>query len=120
MKSIRLCVCGGRNYGDKEKVYRVLNKLLLMIPPHKDVVLVHGGASGADTLASQWATMVQIKQECFMADWQNLGKKAGIVRNRKMLDSGIDFLVAFPGGKGTENMITIAQKAGIRAMVVKD
>jgi len=30
-----------------------------------------------------------------------------------MLDSGINLLVAFPGGKGTADMIARCQKAGI-------
>jgi hypothetical protein len=51
--------------------------------------------------------------EEYKADWDTYGKSAGPIRNQKMLDTGIDYVIAFPGGRGTEHMKKIARKAGV-------
>ena len=48
-----------------------------------------------------------------------LGRKAGPIRNQRMLDEGKpDLVVAFPGGKGTNGMIDLARNAGVRVILV--
>jgi len=47
------------------------------------------------------------------ADWSGLHCAAGRVRNKKMLEMEPDGVVAFPGGNGTKNMISISRKAGV-------
>ena len=38
-----------------------------------------------------------------------------MIRNRRMLEEGRpDLVIAFPGGKGTANMVRIALQAGIQ------
>ena len=51
------------------------------------------------------------------ADWTKHGKAAGPIRNQKMLDECPDLVVAFPGGKGTADMVRRAMKAGIDCWV---
>jgi hypothetical protein len=52
----------------------------------------------------------------FSADWDKLGAAAGPVRNQKMLVEGRpDLVVAFPGGKGTADMVRRSERAGISA-----
>jgi len=47
-------------------------------------------------------------------EWDELGKKAGPLRNQRMLDEGKpDLVVAFPGGGGTKDMVRRAVKAGV-------
>ena len=42
----------------------------------------------------------------FDADWQKYGRAAGPIRNKQMLDEGSpDLVIAFAGGRGTENMV---------------
>jgi hypothetical protein len=54
-----------------------------------------------------------------MADWKRLGRKAGPIRNQRMLVEGKpDLVVAFPGGKGMAGMVTLARNASIGIMVV--
>ena len=49
--------------------------------------------------------------------WDELGKKAGPLRNQRMLDDGKpDMVVAFPGGGGTKDMVRRAAKAGVAIM----
>ena len=55
----------------------------------------------------------------FQADWAGLGRKAGPIRNKLMLDEGKpDLVVAFPGGRGTAHMTRIARGAGIEVIEV--
>jgi hypothetical protein len=53
------------------------------------------------------------------AEWEKFGKKAGFIRNEKMLALGKpDLVVAFPGGVGTAMMVRLARKQGIRVIEV--
>ena len=52
--------------------------------------------------------------ELFPADWKVRGRAAGHIRNQQMLDEGRPHLVvAFPGGRGTADMVRRARAAGI-------
>jgi YspA, cpYpsA-related SLOG family len=109
-RKVRICVCGGRSYSDATTLRKTLDRFL----PWKDkMILVAGGASGADTLAEDWADKNGVEKDIFPADWKTHGKAAGHIRNSEMLKSGIDILYAFPGGKGTENMIKICRKKNV-------
>jgi hypothetical protein len=110
----RVLVCGGRTYGDRRSVYTCLDG---MIP--KPTTIIHGGAHGADMLAHDWAVCHQIPRRVFMADWENQGRAAGPLRNARMLREGQPHLVlAFPGGRGTANMIRQAKDAGVPVIEV--
>ena len=106
-----ILVCGGRTYNNKDKVNEVLSSI------HKETpisVLIHGAAKGADTLAGYWARENGIKEKQYPALWNTHGKAAGIIRNQKMLDDNkVDLVIAFPGGKGTADMVERAKKANI-------
>jgi predicted Rossmann-fold nucleotide-binding protein len=55
----------------------------------------------------------------FPANWPKHGKGAGFIRNQQMLNEGKpDLMIAFPGGKGTADMIEKAIKAGIKVIEV--
>jgi len=99
-----LLVCGGRDYKDRNLVWRVLDSFLFD-------VLVHGACnSGADFFASMWArNRGHKKVKEYPADWEKHGNAAGPIRNQFMLeDAKPNFVIAFPGGKGTANMVALA------------
>lgn len=104
-------VCGGRDYADAAKVHRILDRLLYS----KGVtILIHGDATGADAIAKSWAEQNRIFAKAFPANWKRLGKRAGPIRNAAMLIQGRpDFVVAFPGGVGTADMIKKAREANV-------
>ena len=53
------------------------------------------------------------------ADWAKHGRKAGPIRNQRMIDEGRpDLVVAFPGGTGTADMVERARVAGIRVIEI--
>lgn len=110
----RLLVCGGRNYAKRGTVFRVLD---FAAKRYGVACILQGGAEGADGLAREWAQDRKVPMTTFHADWRTHGKKAGPLRNQRMVDEGKPTLViAFSGGRGTEDMIARATKAGVRVL----
>lgn len=114
----RVLVCGGRDFSDTALVYRTLDRI------HREMmigVLIEGDAHGADRIAGYWARRNRIDNLKFKADWKTYGNAAGPIRNQQMIDDGKpDMVVAFPGGRGTADMVTRAKAAGIKIMGAND
>jgi hypothetical protein len=112
--TLRILVCGGRDYDNVDKVYEVLDEF-----PTEELLIIHGGARGADSLAGVWAFERGVQVTRYPADWEKYGKRAGYVRNQQMLDEGKpDLVIAFPGGRGTAMMIDIAEKAAVNVLKI--
>jgi len=110
---MRVLVTGGRNFYDQNTVFQALDALE---EKHGELVVIQGGASGADLIARNWCfrhkSRVRMINE--PADWKAHGKAAGPIRNQVMIDDHQPNLVlAFPGGRGTEDMVRRAVAAGI-------
>lgn len=102
----RILVCGGRHYNDRAFMFSVLDKF-------SPEVVIHGGCSGADSLAKEWAILNGKQHVEFLPDW-SIGRAAGPLRNQRMLDEGKpDMGLVFPGGRGTADMLRRLRKAGI-------
>lgn len=111
---MRVLVCGGRDFADYEMLREALECLLPIS------VLIHGCARGADELAGRWARRHDVRVESYPANWAKLGPAAGPFRNKQMLREGKpELVVAFPGGKGTANMVKIAREANIPVINVR-
>lgn len=114
---MRVLVCGGRDYRDRKTLRDVLDGFHAATPFSS---VIHGDAPGADTLAGMWALQHDILVEVYPAEWRRYGRSAGPIRNEKMLREGRpDLVVAFPGGRGTADMVRRAQKAGVRVEKVE-
>lgn len=59
------------------------------------------------------ARQLGLAVEVHPADWGRYGKAAGPIRNQEMLESGIDLVIALPGGRGTADMVRRAEGAGV-------
>lgn len=115
---MRLLVCGGRDYTNKNTLYRFLSA---MNSDGEVSVIIHGDAQGADTLAKNWAIENEVPHIPFPADWKTHGKAAGPIRNQKMLDEGKpNLVIAFAGGKGTQDMINRAIAHGLYVVHKKE
>lgn len=111
----RIAVTGGRDFNEPTLVRTVFDGIGLCY----DDVLVHGGCRGADQICARIAaTQYYATTETHPADWKRWGKAAGPKRNREMLESDIDLLIAFPGGRGTYNCVMTARQLGIPVMEV--
>lgn len=112
---MRVLVCGGRNYRDVKSVFASLDGL--SPGPH---LIIHGGATGADACAAEWASKRGCESEVYHAPWRTHGRAAGPIRNQRMLDHGRpELVVAFPGGSGTADMVRRAKAAGVTVIEVR-
>lgn len=116
---MKVLVCGGRDFTDERMMWDRLDDLLFH-SPWTGITIIHGNANGADALAGKYAGVMQYEVEVYPADWEQHGKAAGVIRNQVMLDQGKpDLVIAFPGGRGTAHMVSIAKKANIEVIEVK-
>lgn len=113
---MRVLVTGGRDFSDRELLFEALDGLH---SKHGFTVLIHGDANGADRLSGEWATSRGITVEAHPADWKKHGRAAGPIRNQKMLEEKPELVVAFPGGKGTADMVRKAKQAGLEVVMVE-
>lgn len=113
---MRVLVCGGRDFTDREYVYETLDAMHAKTPIS---CIIHGDAKGADRLGKAWAISRDVPEWGFPAEWKRYGRGAGPIRNAQMLRMGKpDLIVAFPGGSGTGNMVGLAIHAGIRVELI--
>lgn len=116
MKAIKLAVVGSRTFNDR----RLLEQKLEEIDSEKTIIcVVSGGARGADLFGEEWAKKNGIETQIFYPDWERLGKKAGIVRNKDIVDN-CDELIAFWDGisNGTKSSIEMAKSQGKKVTIV--
>jgi hypothetical protein len=115
---MRVLVCGGRDWTDEDTLYRILGKLTTVLVVD---LIIEGEARGADTMAREWARSAGYPVAPYPADWRTYGRRAGAIRNRRMLEEGRpDLVVAFPtpGSVGTHNMTRVARAAGIPVWIM--
>lgn len=128
---MRILVCGGRDYHDWNtfrNVMEIIGEVRFPRHPEDDYgnylykcTVIAGGAQGADALAADWAMINWTGYEEYKADWDKHGKAAGPIRNRRMLVEGKpDLVIAFPGGKGTANMVKLATEANVEVIEVSE
>ncbi|MFN3197147.1 MAG: DUF2493 domain-containing protein [Bradymonadia bacterium] len=111
---IVLIVCGGRDYADQQAAFHALDTLHQHGRGPVDHI-IEGGARGADALGRAWAQSRGVAVTTCPARWDKFGKRAGLLRNQQMLDDfEIDLVVAFPGGRGTADMIRRARQAQVQ------
>ncbi len=92
-------------------MFEVLNGLHKAAPI---ACIIEGGALGADRFARRWAAEHAVECVTFEADWKSYGRAAGPLRNARMLhEAKPDVVIAFPGGKGTANMVALAGGYGV-------
>lgn len=114
--NLRVLVCGGRDYMDHRTMYKVLDQLVQTL---RFTALIEGGARGADHLARQWADARGVQIFTVWANWKGYGNAAGPLRNELMLDIfNPDHVVAFPGGRGTDDMMRRARARGTEVIEV--
>lgn len=133
----KVIICGGRHFGDisdshhpeferRMKQYQDMFDTLNQLKEQPDrfgIVddwhVIAGGATGADTVAKEWALSWGLTFTEYKADWTRYGKAAGPIRNELMLSAEQpNLVIAFPGGSGTRNMIKQARALSVPVMTV--
>lgn len=115
---MKLIIAGSRGVTDYSEVRQAVIDSGLWKSYGKSLEIVSGMARGADMLGVEFAQRNGLIVHEFIPDWDNLGKKAGIIRN---IDMGkfSDALVAIWDGKsvGTKQMIDWSNKNGLLVYV---
>lgn len=123
----RVLIFGGRDFTNRSAMFRALDQLDSEI---NITVVIHGEATGADTLGDQWAVARKKKVKSKAAKWDDLtapgavirvnraGKQynvlAGFQRNKKLRDKFKPQLgIEWPGGNGTADMAKLLTESGI-------
>lgn len=118
---MRILVCGDRNWTNKDLINKTLCSYWLQNHTNP-LTIIHGGASGADSIAGEIAREQSQNELKFPADWERYGRAAGPIRNQQMLDeSQPDVVLAFhndiENSKGTKDMVNRAMSAGIKTII---
>lgn len=115
-------VAGSRSFNNLPLMY---SKLDYYLQKQDKVLIVHGGANGADKCAAMYAKDKNIETKVFLPDWNKHGKKAGILRNIAMFEYASQFqnrgCVVFWDGtsKGTKNDIELSEKYNVPLRIVE-
>lgn len=116
---MKLIIAGSRDFKNYELLCERCDEFLI---PHRNdiaITIVSGGARGADGLGEKYAREMNYKLMVFPANWNQHGKKAGVIRNEEMAKCA-DALIAFWDGesRGTKNMIGLAKRYKLLIKVV--
>jgi hypothetical protein len=137
MPDARILVTGSRSWSDAQLLADTLLDTWHDATQlgYTGIVIVHGGADGADTLADLWARGNGLEVETHDPDWERCAldcppapghrktnwrgteycPTAGHRRNQRMVTAGADLVVAFQraGSSGTADCMRRAAKAGL-------
>jgi len=116
---MKILICGDRNYSNYDKIVSIIKRLK---DEEKELIIIEGGASGADELAKKASIELEIEFREYKADWKRYGRSAGPKRNQQMLDcESPELVIAFheniEKSKGTKDMLNRASKANIKTLL---
>lgn len=106
---MKVIIAGSRTITDPNVVRKVMN--ILIAGGMEPTEIVCGMARGVDMLGKRWAEANNVVVECYPANWDDYGRKAGMIRNKEMAKYA-DALVAIWDGSssGTKHMIEYMKK----------
>lgn len=127
MKPYRILITGSRDWTDRDLFNNALADIVRPIPAHQDIVIVHGAARGADTMADDFARIYGATPERHPAEDHGRWPWCGPIRNRHMVRLGADIALAFigpctsqrcrrtdpHGSHGASGCADLAEQAGI-------
>ena len=99
-KSFKIIIAGSRGFDNYSYLKRRMNLLLHEKTKTHEIIIVSGGAKGADSLGEKYARLKGYEVERFIPDWGKYGKPAGPIRNSEMAKYA-DAAVVFWDGKST-------------------
>ena len=107
---MHLAITGSRTFTNYDR----LEKIILNRYKSKlfDMVIVSGGARGADNLAERFAKEHLLPMIILKPDWKKHGVSAGFYRNQQIVDKADEFIAFWDDrSKGTQDLIKKVQKA---------
>ena len=110
----RLLITGSRDWADRDTIR---DHLANAQSTDANTILVSGACpTGADRMCEEEWEALGGTVERHPADWTTYGKRAGFLRNAKMVSLGADRCIAFirNHSKGATMTADLAEKAGIK------
>ena len=119
MDNFKVIIAGSRGFSNYKLLREQCNKYLRDKRKTSNIIIVSGGARGADSLGEKYAQDEGFDLEIYPAQWKKLGKQAGFRRNEQMAEVA-DALIAFWDGEshGTKHMIDIMTNKGLPTKVI--
>ena len=124
MRTIRVIIAGSRDFNDYEilkgetDAFLAHLKVVESFVREDEVIVVSGGARGADKLGERYAKEHGYHCEIYVPNW-SIGKQAGILRNIDMAKvSQVCIVFNLNNSKGSSHMASHAKKQGIITKVV--
>ncbi len=106
--SFTICITGQR---DTHIFSNLIEKMLII---HKPSLVIFGDCTGVDTDAKNICEKLKISYKVYPANWKKYGLKAGPIRNKDMIDTNPNLVLAFHSNintsKGTKNTVNLAKK----------
>jgi hypothetical protein len=121
MRSVKILVCGSRNWSSRFYIAKLLDRCKQV---YGDFTLIHGNCRGADKIAGDYAAnTLELVTVAVPAKWAEQGRRAGPLRNTRMLKQGRpDLVLAFHNNvstsKGTGDMVRQANEANVPVVII--
>jgi hypothetical protein len=116
VRMFKLLICGDRHWSNSKAIERDLRKLIERKGRADKILVIHGGARGADSLAGEVAQELGIHTARVDALWDSYHRGAGPKRNAVMLTLNPDAVWAYhenlQDSRGTADMVRRAEKQG--------
>ncbi len=118
----KIIIAGSRDILEHYKKSFIINEILSptiekllsknIINKNDSIEIISGKCAGMDSIGEEFAKANGWIVKEFPADWTNLGKKAGPIRNQQMIDYGPDVLICvrLPHSVGSKDIIERARR----------
>ena len=120
---MKIAVIGSRDFEDYDMMKKeVIDFIIKENLDKTNVIIVSGGARGADSLAERLSKEMNWDLFVFRAKWRQNGiydNSAGYKRNKTIIDNS-DAVIAFriKNSKGTTHSIELAKNKGIKVRTI--
>lgn len=113
----RVIVAGSRSFSDFQLAKA---KLDFFLSRQEGIVILSGGARGADQIGERYAALRGYPVERFPAEWARFGHAAGPIRNREMAGQADAAVVFWDGiSPGSRHLISVCQSRGLPLRIVR-
>ena len=111
-----LAVIGSRSFNDMPLLIEHMDEICAAFSVTS---IVSGGAKGADTFTAAHAASIGLPMEIFRPDWVQLGRAAGPIRNKAIVNAATVVLAFWDGdSKGTKQALNYAKQMGKQVVLV--
>lgn len=114
---MKILFSGDRNFTDGAYIHSIISNYA-----DENLTIINGGCTGVDMLATNACNKLKVPVKIYMAEWRRCGKKAGPIRNTRMIVEELpDLIIAIhpdiQNSKGTKNMINQAIQSNIQVLL---